>query len=103
MKAIDWANSESYYNKLVADLMEYCVTRGLSSTAQGNKFTITLPTAAEIDVWPEHKKRKAFNIADWGPKGIDETSPIPDDFQLPDTGEILEEGEPPKGDPKEEK
>lgn len=102
MRSQDWANAENYHNKLVSELMEFCVQRGLSSMAEGNKFTVTLPTVDEINVWPEVEKRKHFDISKWGAKSADDPEPLPDDFQMPDYGEQLEEGQPPKGDPNHE-
>ena len=61
MKSADWSDIESYRNKLLAEIMEWCVERGLNSTATEKKITITLPTVQEMSVWPEHQKRKTFN------------------------------------------
>ena len=64
MKSNDFQDIESYRNRLLAELMEWCVDHGLNSTATEKKITITLPTVQEISVWPEHKKRKVFNWDD---------------------------------------
>lgn len=92
MKAADWQDAENYRNKIVAELMEYCVEHGLSSVAEDTKMTIELPTVAEINVWPEHEKQKRFNHKAWGNIDIF-GNPLPDGLQPPST--TLEEGEAP--------
>lgn len=95
MHSIDWADAENYRNRVVAELFEWCSQHGLSANATQDKLTVELPTVADINLWADSKKRKVFNISDWGPKGVDENEIT----NLPDVGETLDEGQPPKGDP----
>lgn len=108
MRAADWMDQGNYRNKTVTKLAEFCDTIGLSWSAEGDTFTITLPTVTEMSVMPEGvRRRKVFDISTWGPSSgvyeYDSTGALPDDMQMPENGEILEEGEPPKGDSDAEK
>jgi len=120
MNSQDWQDIENVRNQAINQLAEICATMGLSWSASDMLFTINLPDVivakgkATLASMPT--QRKTFDISTWGDTGVDEAdmqqyrsdppmdsnNPIPDDFQMPDYGEILEEGEPPKGDPNAE-
>lgn len=93
MRSIDWQDIENYRNKLLAELIEWCVDHGLNSEANEKRIIIQLPTVQEMSVWPEHKKRKVFNWDALPSNG--EIEGMPD--ELPPTTTPLEEGEAPKG------
>lgn len=128
MRAQDWMDQDNNRSRAISHLAELCAELGLTWSAGEHKFTVTLPEVIDTSVLPTipGKLRKTFDISRWGEKGIDETefheenikvnddgtispidpskpssynNPLPDDFQMPDNGEILDEGEPPKGDP----
>lgn len=101
MNSQQWSDPQQYRNKCVAEIMELCLQLGLDSTATEKKLTIRLPDVENIKAIAERKK--SFDISKWGPVGIDETDPMPDDFQMPEYGEKLDEGEPPVGDKEAEK
>ncbi len=103
MKAQDWQDPDSARNLAVSQLAEICSQAGLSWSATEKQFIIELPDVVLSRVVPTVPQRKTFDISTWGPKGIDEANPLPDDFQMPDYGELLDEGEPPKGDQDAEK
>lgn len=132
MKAQDWMDQDNNRSRAISHLAELCAELGLNWSAGEHKLIITLPIVQDTSVRPTipGRLRKTFDISRWGEKGIDETefheenikvnddgtiSPIdsskpsnyntslPDDFQMPDTGEILDEGEPPVGDKDAEK
>jgi hypothetical protein len=108
MKAQDWQDPDSPRNQAIAQLAEICAAMGLSWSATEKEFTIALPDVIEQKVTSEvvfrPTTRKTFDISTWGPVGPieGEDNPLPDDFQLPEYGEKLDEGEPPKGDPNKE-
>ena len=104
MKADDYQDIENVRNIAISQLAEVCAAMGLSWSAQDNQFVIHLPTiqlTSNHQLIPKSTRRKTFDISSWGDKGIDET--LPTDMQMPNYGEILEEGEPPKGDKDAEK
>lgn len=102
MRSQDWADQESVRNLAVSQLAEVCAAMGLSWSATEKAFIIDLPDVLLTPLTHEPvARRKSFDISTWGPVGPVEG--IPDDIQFPDYGEILDEGEPPKGDPKAEK
>jgi len=116
MNSQDFQDIDSARNQAIAQLAEICAAMGLSWSATEKKFVIDLPTIviAKSKVVVEYgelpTKRKTFDISTWGEPGPVEgpttyksDDPMPDDFQMPDYGEILDEGEAPKGDKDAEK
>lgn len=110
MNSNDWQDIENVRNQAIAQLAEICAAMGLSWTAGEKEFVIALPhvvtmkAASSVIVELMPTKRKTFDISTWGDNsGVYEGSiyksddPMPDDFQMPDYGEILDEGKPPKG------
>jgi hypothetical protein len=95
----DWANADSARNQAIAQLAEICAAMGLSWSADEKIFTIDLPDVismkATAEVIYKPTQRKSFDISTWGPAGVDENEIT----NLPDNGELLDEGEAPKGDP----
>lgn len=110
MRVNDYMDMESARAKAIEQLAEICAAMGLSWSATEKEFTIQLPDVISQSVVAQVSfsgtTRKSFDITKWGPIGPVEgattyksdDSLLPDDMQLPDYGEILEEGEPPKGD-----
>ncbi len=105
LKSEDWQDIENVRNQAIAQLAEVCAAMGLSWTANAKEFSITLPDfiIARVDrdvpisnYQSQPTRRKTFDISTWGEKGPVEG--MPDDFQMPDYGEILDEGVPPQGD-----
>ena len=103
MNSSEWSDQDNARNQAIAQLAEVCAAMGLSWSADQRTFSIALPniivnkavTSVSIPLQPT--KRKSFDISTWGPdSGIVEG--LPDDMQLPDYGEILDEGVPPQGD-----
>lgn len=106
MNADDLTDTESARNQAINQLAEVCAAMGLSWSAGEKKFVIELPnvivrrqaSTVAVDLLPT--RRKTFDISTWGDKGPVEG--LPDDMQMPDYGEILDEGVPPQGDPSSE-
>ena len=106
MNSAEWADIENVRNQAIAQLAEICAAMGLSWSAGSKEFVISLPdiivnkAVANISIPLQPTKRKTFDISTWGEPGPVEG--LPDDMQLPDYGEMLDEGEAPKGDPNRE-
>lgn len=101
MKAQDWQDAENYRNRIIAELMEYCMEHGLDSSATEKQMVIKLPTVNEINVWPEVEKTKRFNHQAWGNidvfgNVVGSDTDLPG--ELPPPNYTLDEGEAPKGD-----
>jgi len=99
MKAQDYQSKDNNRADIVDRLIAVCDSLGLSYSYTEATFSITLPTVEPVPVTPvanNTTKRKTFDIANWGEKSVDEA--LPDDFQMPDTGQQLDEGTPPKED-----
>lgn len=102
MRAEDYMDMDSARNKAIQQLAEICAAMGLNWVANDTEFMIELPkyvamkATAQVEFTPPQTRRKTFDITTWGEPGPIEG--LPDDMQLPDYGEILEEGQPPKGD-----
>lgn len=94
MKSMDWQDAENFRNHIIAEIFEFAQAHGLSAEASETELVLQLPSVDEINVWPEHKKRAAFNWDNIPSNGIIEG--MPDEF--PPTTTPLDEGEPPKGD-----
>ena len=110
MKSEDWQDIENVRNKAIGQLAEVCAAMGLSWTATDKEFHIMLPDLMIVKVNKDTSiylstepptRRKTFDISTWGEPGPVEG--LPDDMQLPDYGEILDEGVPPQGDKDAEK
>ena len=110
MKSEDWQDIENVRNKAIGQLAEVCAAMGLSWTATDKVFHIMLPDLMIVKVNKDTSiylstepptRRKTFDISTWGEPGPVEG--LPDDMQLPDYGEILDEGVPPQGDKDAEK
>jgi hypothetical protein len=93
MKAQDWADASNYRNRILAELMEYCVQHGLNSNATEKKMTIELPSVDEINVWPEIEKKKRYDVKGWGNVDVFGNQ-LGDD--LPTIDKPLDEGTPPE-------
>ncbi len=109
MNSNDWQDIENVRNQAVAQLAEICAAMGLSWSATDMKFVIELPSlvvekrtsSISVEILPT--RRKTFDISTWGETGPVEGEAMPDDFQMPDYGEMLDEGVAPGGDPQAEK
>ena len=103
MNANEWQDIENVRNQAIAQLAEICAAMGLSWSAGSKEFVIALPdiivnkAVANISIPLQPTKRKTFDISTWGPD-----SGIVEGMQFPDYGELLDEGEAPKGDPNRE-
>ena len=106
MNASDWSDPENVRNLAVSQLADICMAMGLSWSANDKKFTIELPDVVLSRATASKPATKHFDQEAWG--NIDvfgnkvATDSLPDDMQLPDYGQILDEGVPPQGDPNAE-
>lgn len=105
MNSQDWADIDNVRGQAISQLAEVCAAMGLSWSATEKQFTIELPNVvisrggASVAVNTMPTIRKTFDISTWGDTQADDPEKlIPDDMQLPDYGEILDEGVPPQGD-----
>ena len=105
MNSQDWADPENVRNLAISELAEVCSAMGLSWSASEKQFVIELPdilvTKDPASGGGYYDKptttRKHFDITKWGETGPIEGDVMPDDFQMPEHGQQLTEGEPPTG------
>lgn len=93
MNSQDLMNQDNNRADAVNKLITFCMDNGYSYNYTDKTFTVTLPYTEPLptatDLTPPGKRRKKFDISDWGPKSYHEG-------EEPDPEQPLEEGKPPK-------